>query len=127
MKENRFDPEDSIRAIHACAPVYLERLLGRHVLFVPGDDNFMHLCGVHYENVSPKDFWEMALRSRLTPDGLLPNNRGVTAKRLVLSTLVRIDAKAIMMVESPVLPGRTKTDAICANLPYAVGYARRSS
>ena len=119
MKENRFDPEDSIRAIHACAPVYLERLLGRHVLFVPGDgsapmetlyraDNFMHLCGVHYENVSPKDFWEMALRSRLTPDGLLPNNRGVTAKRLVLSTLVRIDAKAIMMVESPVLPGRTK-------------------
>lgn len=105
MKENRFDPEDSIRAIHACAPVYLERLLGRHVLFVPGDgsapmetlyraDNFMHLCGVHYENVSPKDFWEMALRSRLTPDGLLPNNRGVTAKRLVLSTLVRIDAKA---------------------------------
>ncbi|MFR1284953.1 MAG: hypothetical protein ACLSCB_05355 [Bifidobacterium pseudocatenulatum] len=55
------------------------------------------------------------------------NNRGVTAKRLVLSTLVRIDAKAIMMVESPVLPGRTKTDAICANLPYAVGYARRSS
>ncbi|MFR2983247.1 MAG: hypothetical protein ACLTL8_02565 [Bifidobacterium pseudocatenulatum] len=33
----------------------------------------------------------------------------------------------IMMVESPVLPGRTRTDAICANLPYAVGYARRSS
>lgn len=138
MKENRFDPEDSIRAIHACAPVYLERLLGRHVLFVPGDgsapmetlyraDNFMHLCGVHYENVSPKDFWEMALKSHLTPNGLLPNNKGVTAKRLVLSTLVRIDAKATMMVESPVLPGRTKTDAICANLPYAVGYARRSS
>ena len=138
MGENRFDPEDSIRAIHACAPVYLERLLGRHVLFVPGDgsapmetlygaDNFMHLCGVHYEDVSPKDFWEMALRSRLTPDGLLPNNKGVTAKRLVLSTLVRIDTKATMMIESPVLPGRTRADAICANLPYAVGYARRSS
>ena len=64
MKENRFNPEDLIRDIHACTPVYLERLLGRHALFVPGDgsvsmealykaDNFMNLCGVHYENISP--------------------------------------------------------------------------
>ena len=37
MKENRFYPEDLIRDIHACTPVYLERLLGRHALFVPGD------------------------------------------------------------------------------------------
>ncbi|OKY91053.1 MAG: hypothetical protein BHV58_04545 [Bifidobacteriales bacterium 56_10] len=27
MKENRFYPEDLIRDIHACTPVYLERLL----------------------------------------------------------------------------------------------------
>ena len=91
MKENRFDPEDSIRAIHVCAPVYLERLLGRHVLFVPGDgsvsmetlykaDNFMHLCGAHYENVSSKDFWEMASKSYLTPDGLLPNRTCVATR-----------------------------------------------
>ena len=76
MKENRFYPEDLIRDIHACTPVYLERLLGRHALFVPGDGsvsmealykaaNFMNLCGVHYENISPKDFWEMALKSYL--------------------------------------------------------------
>lgn len=68
LKENRFYPEDLIRDIHACTPVYLERLLGRHALFVPGDGsvsmealykaaNFMNLCGVHYENISPKDFW----------------------------------------------------------------------
>ncbi|MGE4714473.1 PBECR4 domain-containing protein [Bifidobacterium breve] len=91
MKENRFDPEDSIRAIHACTPVYLERLLGRHALFVPGDgsvsmetlykaDNFMHLCGAHYENISPKDFWEMALKSYLTPDELLPNRTCVATR-----------------------------------------------
>jgi hypothetical protein len=91
LKENRFDPEDSIRAIHACTPVYLERLLGRHVLFVPGDgsvsmealykaDNFMHLCGAHYENVSSKDFWEMALKSYLTPDGLLSNRTCVATR-----------------------------------------------
>lgn len=91
MKENRFDPEDSIRDIHACTPVYLERLLGRHVLFVPGDgsvsmetlykaDNFMNLCGAHYENVSSKDFWEMASKSYLTPDGLLPNRTCVATR-----------------------------------------------
>lgn len=91
MKENRFNPEDLIRDIHACTPVYLEWLLGRHALFVPGDgsvsmealykaDNFMNLCGVHYENVSPKDFWEMALKSYLTPDGLLPNRTCVATR-----------------------------------------------
>lgn len=91
MKENRFNPEDLIRDIHACTPVYLERLLGRHALFVPGDgsvsmealykaDNFMNLCGVHYENISPKDFWEMALKSYLTPDGLLPNRTCVATR-----------------------------------------------
>ena len=101
MKENRFYPEDLIRDIHACTPVYLERLLGRHALFVPGDGsvsmealykaaNFMNLCGVHYENISPKDFWEMALKSYLTPEGLLPN-RTCVATRVVpefLRTLV---------------------------------------
>ena len=91
MKENRFCPEDLIRDIHACTPVYLERLLGRHALFVPGDGsvsmealykaaNFMNLCGVHYENISPKDFWEMALKSYLTPDGLLPNRTCVATR-----------------------------------------------
>lgn len=91
MKENRFYPEDLIRDIHACTPVYLERLLGRHALFVPGDGsvsmealykaaNFMNLCGVHYENISPKDFWEMALKSYLTPDGLLPNRTCVATR-----------------------------------------------
>ena len=74
MKENRFYPEDLIRDIHACTPVYLERLLGRHALFVPGDGsvsmealykaaNFMNLCGVHYENISPKDFCVCSIES----------------------------------------------------------------
>lgn len=128
-----FDPAESIRAAHACAPVYAERLLARRVLFVPSDgsapletvyqaSNFMHLCGVSYNNISALTFWNLAISHRLPVAGLHANNRGVVAKREVLSTLVRIDEKATIMISNPELPGRTQADAVCASLPYAVGY-----
>ena len=133
---DRFDPTESIAAAHACAPVYLDGLADRHVLFIPNDgsepvetfygiENFMHLCGVHYPDVGAEGFWDMALAGRLRPDGLRANNAGVAAKRLVLSTLVRIDRRAAMLVRDPVLPGRAKADVICANLPNALGFMRR--
>lgn len=97
-----------------CAPVYLKRLLGRHVLFVPGDgsvsmetlykaDNFMHLCGVHYENVSSKDFWETALKSYLTPDGLL-SNRTCVAARTNQDTTASTSRSPPTKITSEILP-----------------------
>ena len=131
-----FDPSETIRTIHECAPIYKERLLNRHVLFIPSGsgepletfyaaDNFMHLCGVNYQSMSAQEFWERALSNRLPSDGIRRNNDGAAAKRRVLSTLVRIDAKAIMMARNPRLPGNTKADAICANLPCVLGYIHR--
>ena len=97
-----------------CAPVYLKRLLGRHVLFVPGDgsvsmetlykaDNFMHLCGVHYENVSSKVFWETSLKSYLTPDGLL-SNRTCVAARTNQDTTASTSRSPPTKITSEILP-----------------------
>lgn len=131
-----FNPSETIRTIHECAPVYRDRLLERRVLFIPAGggapletfyaaDNFMHLCGVNYPDMSALEFWDRAVSGRLPTNGIRRNNGGTVAKGRVLPTLVRIDAKAIMMVRNPRLPGKTKADAICANLPCVLGYTDR--
>lgn len=131
-----FNPLETIRTIHECAPIYRDRLLERHVLFIPSGgeapletfyaaDNFMHLCGLNYPGMSAREFWDRAISGRLPSNGIRRNNGGTVAKGRVLPTLVRIDAKAIMMVRNPRLPGNTKADAICANLPCVLGYTNR--
>jgi hypothetical protein len=129
--------EEAIKIINSCALEYKKNLSNKHILFITLTDkkaayfealfmpqNFKHLTGI-ISQISGLDFYNLAVRNRLSPTEVALANDGTTDLKLdVLPQLMNIHLTARMVGDYDYSKSLLIADNVAGTVTAAMGFVQ---
>lgn len=134
------DKEDALRIIVKCAKLYNDNLKNKNVLFISQINkdrinliecsfkkgNFMHLTGIHSNNISANLFYEKCINNQLSLDDFELKDDGTTYMKLsVLPMLTEIHKIAKMIGDLNVNKSKLCVEKLTGGISACIGLVRK--